>query len=79
MRNTYFLFILQIWQEQFNQVLVQKLDSAVHLHDLNDLLNATPPFNKWPKFSTLTTPPAICISKNMPKTYLNKLNDVEHL
>ena len=41
-----FLSVLQIWQEQFNQILVQKLDSAVLLHDLNDLLNAKSPLNK---------------------------------
>ena len=52
-----------------NQVLVQILDSAVHLHDLNDLINTKPPLNKGPEFSTPTTriPPAICISKNMQK------------
>ena len=53
--DSVFLSILQIWQEQFNQVLVQKLDSAVHLHDLNDLLNAKSPLNKRPKFSAPTT------------------------
>ena len=66
------LSILQIWQQQFNQVLVQILDSAVHLHDLNDLINTKSPLNKGPKFSTPTTPipPSICISKNMQKNYL---------
>ena len=53
--DSVFLSILQIWQEQFNQVLAQKRDSAVHLHDLNDLLNAKSPLNKWPKFSAPTT------------------------
>ena len=64
-----FLSILQIWQQQFNQVLVQILDSAVHLHDLNDLINTKSPLNKGPKFSTPTIPipPAIYISKNMQK------------
>ena len=67
--DSIFLSILQIWQQQFNQVLVQILDSAVHLHDLNDLINTKSPLNEGPKFSTPTTsiPPAICISKNMQK------------
>lgn len=34
-----FFSILKISQEQFNQVFVQKLDSIVRLHDLNDILN----------------------------------------
>ena len=38
--NSIFLSIVKIWQQQFNHVLVQILDSAVHLHDLNDLINA---------------------------------------
>ena len=52
-----------------NQVLVQILDSAVHLHDLNDLINTKYPLNKGPEFSTPTIPipPAIYISKNMQK------------
>ena len=52
-----------------NQVLVQILDSAVHLHDLNDLINAKSPLNKGPKFWIPTTPipPAFCVSKNMQK------------
>ena len=44
------LSILQIWQKQFNQVLVQILDSAVHLHDLNDLINTSPPSIKDQNF-----------------------------
>ena len=74
------LSILQIWQQQFNQVLVQILDSAVHLHDLNDLRNAKSLLNKEPKFSTPTTsiPSAICVSNNMQKNFtLDLLNDVE--
>ena len=69
--DSIFLSILQIWQQEFNQFLVQILDSAVHLHDLNDLINTKSPLNKGPKFSTPTTPipPSICISKNMQKNY----------
>ena len=65
--NSIFSFILQIWQQQFNHVLVQILGSAVHLHDLNDLINAKSPLHKGPKFATSTTPisPTICVSKNM--------------
>ena len=67
-----FLSILQIWQEQSNQVFVQKQGNAVHLHDLNNLLNVKSPLNKWLKFLTPPTPipPVICVSKYMPKIYL---------
>ena len=70
--DSIFLSISQIWQQQFNQVLVPILDSAVHLPDLNDLIDAKSPLNKEPKISTSTTPipPAICVSKNMQKNYL---------
>ena len=79
--DSIFLSISQIWQEQFNQVLVQIHDRAVDLHDLNDLINAKSPLNKGHKFSTSTTPipPAIYVSKNMQKKItLDTLNDVEH-
>ena len=70
--NSIFLSILQIWQEQFIQDLVQKLDSTVHLHDLNYLLNAKSPSINDQNFRhpPPTIPPAICFSKNMPKIYL---------
>ena len=45
------------------------MDSAVHLHDLNDLIITKSLLNEEPKFSTANTPIplAICVSKNMQK------------
>ena len=70
--DSIFLSILQIWQQEFNQFLVQILDNAVHLHDLNDLINAKYPSIKDQNFLHLSPPslPLFASVKICKKIYL---------